>query len=69
MKTQQSILFDKTIWNEETARKWLKEYRFKYKGKMHETNDYLRFRQFPPDKFKQYRTFEIGDGILFIIEI
>ena len=69
MSEVQSIIFDKSIWGEKTARYWLKSHNYKHKNKMHETGNYLRFRQKPPSMFNDYRTMDIGNGIAFIVGI
>ena len=51
----QSVLFDKTKWNAKEARKWLTEHKF-HSGKLDVTDQYLRFRQNDPGKYKKLRT-------------
>lgn len=63
----QSVLFDKRFWDEKRARAWLKEHNFKFKNKIDITDNFLRFRQFSPKKFKNYFTRKIYNHIELII--
>lgn len=62
----QSVLFDKTKWKVQDAKKWLKERKFKY-SKVHETDKKIRFRQFKPKSNAKYVTVNTKDGIQFIV--
>lgn len=66
--TVQSVLFPKTIYSVTHSRKWLKEHNYKSRGKVHETQQYYRFRQEIPKQNKKYHTLQIKGGILLIIE-
>lgn len=61
----QSIIFDKNIFTKQKAITWLKSHKYKHK-KIHETDDYYRFRQINPI-FPAYRTKQIAPGVKFII--
>ena len=66
----QSILFDKKLWSQKDAEKWLKQHKYKisyYGKKVHITKNKLRYRQTKPKKEYRYRTINIGNGIEFII--
>ena len=52
----QTILFDNTLWNIKQARSWLRKHGLKYRDKVDETENYLRFRQIPPQKDWRYIT-------------
>ena len=67
----QAIIFDKTKFTKEEAKKKFKDMDFKLlKGKkIHETDRYWRFRISTPKKNRQYRTIVIKPGIKTIYEI
>ena len=44
----QTILFDNSLWNIKQARSWLRNHGMKYRDKVDETENYLRFRQMDP---------------------
>jgi hypothetical protein len=52
--TIQSVLFVKTAWTKERAVAWLKRHGHRY-GKVHVTENYLRYRQLDPALFKSLR--------------
>lgn len=62
----QSVIFNRDLWNPIKSREWLRKHNFIYDGKLHTTYNYLRFRQFDPIRFKNYRTLDIGKGIKLI---
>lgn len=49
-KTVQSILFEKSVWDVKSSRRWLKEHDFIYNGKVDKRGNNLRFRQFDPSR-------------------
>ena len=55
----QSVIFDKSDWDAERARKWLTDNDFK-SGKIDETEDSLRFRQEDPEGYERFRTIAPG---------
>ena len=57
--TIQSILFDKKIWSPKSSSVWLMEHKLHPIKKMHETNNYYRYRLLQPDKTKKYTTYNI----------
>ena len=62
----QSVLFDKTKWTVEEARKWLKTHKF-HSGKVDVTDKYIRFRQNDPGKYKRLRTIKAStEGLIDI---
>lgn len=67
MSKVQSVLFDKNVFNPETAVIWLAKHGFKFK-KIDITDNYIRFRQFEPSKNAQYITKKITKGVEFIIQ-
>ena len=56
MSGPQSVLFDKRYYNEVHARQWLTLHDFVSQGKVHETSNYLRFRQREPLEGERYVT-------------
>lgn len=67
MNSIQSVLFEKT-WDIRHAINWLIRHGF-VANKMHETNNYYRFRQFEPRASQAYRTKKIPGGISFVIAV
>ena len=55
----QSILFDRDLWTEAKARRWLKREGFRY-GKVDATERHLRYRQIDPAYFSTFRTIPFG---------
>ena len=70
MEHIQSLLFPVDKWSITQARRWIEHNGFKF-IKVHETENYLRFRQFDPDPSKKkYRTVKFGvDGILAVYQV
>lgn len=62
----QSILFDRNLWTQQKAKKWLMNHDYIY-PKIDITENFFRFRQKVPDKNKRYRTINIGRGIEFVL--
>jgi hypothetical protein len=62
----QSILFDKQSFTVAQAKAWLKKHKKKY-GKVDETKNKLRFRQYDPIQGVKYATKKFGD-ISFVID-
>jgi len=65
MSILQSILIPKT-WSLSVARNWLKDHNYK-SSKVDLIKDYWRFRQVNPRKNVRYRTFELPNGIKYIL--
>jgi hypothetical protein len=62
----QSVLFDVNKWTITKAKQWLKEH--DYTGlKVDTSENYYRFRQINPDKFKRMVTQKLSGGIKLII--
>jgi hypothetical protein len=62
----QSLLFDKQ-WTVPEAKQWAHEHGYR-SGKVHETDNYIRLRQFEPVAGTEKRTITLGQGIKAIIE-
>lgn len=69
MHKTQSIYFDRSHWTDARARAWLKKHSYKSTGKMHATENELRFRQLEPDLFKKgkYYSISIGTGTIKLV--
>ena len=64
----QAILFDKTIYDEKKAAKWLKDHKIHPIKEVHVTENYYRYRLKVPDEDKyRYRTDDLKNGIKYII--
>lgn len=63
----QSVLFNKRYWTQDAAILWLVKHNYNF-HKVHETNEYYRFRQKAP-VFKTYFTKQLADypGISLVI--
>jgi hypothetical protein len=62
----QSLLFDKQ-WTVPEAKQWAHDHGYR-SGKVHETDNYIRLRQFEPVAGTEKRTITFGQGIKAIIE-
>lgn len=62
----QSLLFDKQ-WTVAEAKDWARAHGYKA-SKVHETDNYIRLRQFDPIPGTEKRTITFGQGIKAIIE-
>jgi hypothetical protein len=62
----QSLLFDKQ-WTVHEARQWARDHGYR-NGKVHETDNYIRLRQFEPVSGTEKRTITFGQGIKAIVE-
>ena len=65
----QTILFPVGKWNVVKSKKWLKKHNYKH-GKADKTENFYRFRQITPNKFKKdsFRTIEFGkSGIKSVV--
>lgn len=62
----QSILFHKSKFNIEQARKWLKDHGFIAAG-VDDEGEYYRFRQRAPGKFKRFRMHVLRAGIKAVL--
>lgn len=64
----QSVLFDKTKFSTDEARKWLRHHDFEPIKRVHKTDAYLRYRLKKPHSDHRYRVKEIKKGnIRFVI--
>lgn len=64
----QSILFDRSKWDLDSARKWFDTQDRYHAIKVDITDRYLRFRQVDPDYKKyHYRIHRLPSGIAFIM--
>ena len=66
----QSVLFDKSKFNQKTAETWLKKNDFKktFHGKKVDiTKNKLRYRQQAPSKFNKYRIKKLNQGVEFVM--
>ena len=57
----QSVLFDRDLWSERDARKWAERHGFRA-HELRATEEHLRFRQFPPELGRDFRTVTISEG-------
>lgn len=67
----QTIIFDRSKWTIGEAKKWLRNHNYKVPA-VDTTDDYHRFRQSPPFRFKKgtFRTIEFGkQGIKAVIAV
>ena len=65
----QSVLLPKDEFTLAEARAWAKDhdYRTKFRGKgVDETEDFYRFRQHDPGRYRGFRTLPIGRGIRLV---
>ena len=62
----QTLLFDKQ-WTVPEARDWARSHGYR-SSKVHETDDYIRLRQFEPTEGLEKRTIVFGQGIKAVIE-
>lgn len=70
LKKIQSVLLSKKKYSLETAKEFIKKHGFKteYKGKgVHETENYYRFRQDDPEKYKTFYSELITPNVIYII--
>jgi hypothetical protein len=65
----QAVLFDKEKHTSKNAMKWLKKHDMSPIKRQHLTENYRRYRLRDPEDFneKSFRTFDIGEGIKFVI--
>ena len=64
----QSVLFDRDLWSQVKAIKFLKLHEKKY-NKVDYTTNKMRFRQYNPKKNAKYITKNIANGVQYVIEI
>jgi len=62
----QSILFERSKWTYAKAMEWLVKHNYS-PLKIDITNNFYRFRIFPPSMFSRFRTKKVSDGIEFVI--
>lgn len=65
----QAVLFDGRYWEQDDARKWLRQHKLKPIKPVHITEHYMRYRILTPHKNKQYRTKKLDNHVTLIIEI
>jgi len=63
----QSLLFERPQWTASAAKKWATSHGYQAK-KVHETDRYVRLRQFAPRRGHQKRTIIFGKGIHAVVE-
>jgi hypothetical protein len=66
----QSIIFERNLFTPTQAKKWIQDHGYKtlFYGKIADiTEDYIRYRQQSPKKYKTYRTKQISKGIKLIL--
>jgi len=64
----QAIVFDKSTWNANDARKFLKRHKLSPIKRVHITDQYLRYRINEPIHGARYRMIDFGDGIKAIMK-
>lgn len=64
----QSILFPRNLFTIRSSINWLRKHKFKI-TKVDITDNFFRFRQFPPKKHYKYFTKRLRNGIELIIVI
>ncbi len=62
-----SVLFDKIIWNEESAKGWLNKHGIHPIKDAHITSNFIRYRINPPIKTDKYITKKLNNGVSFVI--
>lgn len=62
----QTILFDNSLWDTDSAINWLYDNGFVY-NKVDYAKNYMRFRQIPPNNRMHYYSKDIGNGIILVI--
>lgn len=66
--TIQAVLFDRTKYTTQMARRWLQHHDITPLKRVHATKNFYRYRITQPNKEKRHRTKQITDGITLIIE-
>lgn len=69
MSKVQSIIFKKSKYTSEKARKWLAKYKYRPIKQVHKTTNYLRYRIRKPNKKFRYFMKEIRPGIKFVFMV
>lgn len=59
----QNIMFDKSMWSQKEARKWLSKHGYAPIKAVHVTKNFLRYRLREPRKGAKYRIIKFGKGI------
>ena len=67
MSQVQAILFDKKHFSPESSLKWLKDHDFRPIKKVHETENYYRYRMTEPKGHKNFRTIDFNNNIKAVI--
>lgn len=62
----QSVLFSRKLYNVKTSMSWMKQHRIPMK-KLDITENYIRYRQKSPKKYKRFRMKQISKGVLFVL--
>lgn len=66
----QSVIFSREWFDVRAARAWLRSYGYRHNGKVHETANYHRFRQFEPHPLARYRTIATRTpGVKLVVEV
>ena len=63
----QSVLFDNTIFDTFSSKKWLREHYIKPMKKVHKTDNFLRYRIETPPKNKRYMTIDYEKGVKIVL--
>lgn len=63
----QSLIFDKKLFNQYQAIEWLYTHGFHITKPVDERVRSYRYRQYPPSRFKYFRTIELTDGIKAVV--
>ncbi len=63
----QALLFARPRWTAPRAKAWAREHGYR-SDKVHQTDNYVRLRQFVPAPDTEKRTITFGDGIRAVIE-
>jgi hypothetical protein len=69
MDNVQSVLFDRGQWGVSGARRWLRDRGLAGDGKLHVTDNYLRFRQRDPYQYERSVTRRVGNGVQAIVGV
>ena len=67
MSEIQAVIFEKAHWNTTHARHWLKMHDLKPIKRVHNVENFLRYRLADPKKFRRFITKKLPNGIELII--
>ncbi len=63
----QSILFDKSMFDTLSSKKWMREHGVEPIKRVHKTPNFLRYRLKNPPKNKEYVTVEYEKGVKLVL--